>query len=412
MTSAPAFVRRTFAAFAIHNFRLYFGGQVVSVSGAWMQRVAQSWLMLELTDSGTAVGALTAVQFLPLLLLAPAGGLLADRFDKRRVLYATQTAAALVALTLGLLVVTDTIEIWMVFVLALALGLVGSVDNPTRNSFVMEMVGRSHLSNAVALNSVLINVARVVGPALGGVLIVSVGIGVCFLINAASYLIFIVALAAMRSDDIERAEPEDRQGGQLREALRYVRGDHTLWTILVMSAVVGLFSHEFEVVLPIFARFGFEGEADALGSMFASMGVGAIFGGLFVANRSRVTNKVMLVSIFALAASIGATALTPNLLLANLSMVFVGATITAFLTSTNSVLQLRSDSRLRGRVLGLRATAVLGARPFGAPIVGWIGEQYGPRVALGVGSLAALLVGLWAVRRFSVGGSVSPNSPG
>lgn len=399
MTSPADLARRTFAAFAIHNFRLYFGGQVVSVSGAWMQRVAQAWLVLEITGSGAAVGAVTAVQFLPILVLATRGGLVADRMDKRRLLYLTQSLAAAIALTLGVLVLIDVVELWMVFALALALGLVGSVDNPTRHSFVMEMVGRSKLANAVALNSVLVNSARVVGPAIGGLLIVTVGIGWCFVINAASYLVFITAISLMRGADIERPEPERKERGQLRDALRYVRENPVLRATLVMSAVIGIFAYEFEVVLPLLARFTFGGDADTFGSMFAAMGIGAVVGGLYVATRGRTSPRAILAAASAMAISIGATAVAPNVWVAHLTLVMVGLSASAFLTLSNSVLQLESEPRMRGRVVGMRATAVLGARPIGAPIVGWIGEFLGPRYALGVGAVAALAVAWWARSR-------------
>ncbi len=399
MTSPVELARRTFAAFAVHNFRLYFGGQVVSVSGAWMQRVAQSWLVLEITGSGAMVGAITAVQFLPILLLAPRGGLVADRMDKRKLLYVTQSLASLIALTLGVLVLAGVVELWMVFALALALGVVGSVDNPTRHSFVMEMVGRSRLANAVALNAVLVNSARVIGPAIGGLLIVTVGIGWCFVINAVSYLVFITAISLMRSDDIERPEPERKQRGQLMEALRYVGRSPVLRSTLVMSAVIGLFSYEFEVVLPLLARFTFEGDADTFGSMFATMGVGAVIGGLYVATRGRTSPRAIIAAATALGISIGATAIAPNVWVAYTTLVVVGMSASAFLTLSNSVLQLESSPQMRGRVVGMRATAILGARPLGAPIVGWIGEYLGPRFALGVGAIAAILVAMWARSR-------------
>lgn len=399
MTSAADLARQTFAAFSVHNFRLYFGGQVISVSGAWMQRVAQSWLVLELTDSGAAVGALTAVQFLPILLLAPVGGLVADRMEKRHVLYLTQSLAATIALTLGLLVLFDVVELWMVFGLALALGIVGSLDNPTRQSFVMEMVGRSKLANAVALNSVLVNSARIVGPAIGGLLIVTVGIGWCFVLNSATYFVFIAALRFMRSDDIVRSEPETKERGQLREAIRYVGRHRVLRTTLIMSAVIGLFAYEFEVVLPLFARFTFGGDADTFGTLFAVMGVGAVGGGLFVANRGRTSPRAILAAAAAMGAAMALTAFAPTIWLAYPALLLVGVSSSAFLTLSNSVLQLESTPQMRGRVVGMRATAVLGARPLGAPIVGWIGEHLGPRYALALGAVAAIGVAFWARTR-------------
>ncbi len=399
MSHVGAAVRRTFSAFSVRNFRLYFGGQVLSVSGAWMQRVAQSWLVLEMTDSGAVVGALTAVQFLPILLFATAGGLVADRMDKRKLLFVTQSLAATIALTLGTLVLTGVVEIWMVFLLALALGLVGSVDNPTRQAFVMEMVGRSKLANAVALNQVLVNSARIVGPAIGGLLIVTVGIGWCFVLNAFSYLFFIVAIRMMHTEDFDRVAPERKDRGQVRQAIRYVAQHPVLRSTLVMSAVVGLFAYEFEVVLPLLARFTFGGDADTFGALFAAMGVGAVLGGLLVANRGRASPKSIVYTALAMGVAIALTALAPNVWVAYLTLFAVGVCSSAFLTLSNSVLQLESSPQMRGRVVGMRATAILGARPLGAPIVGFIGEHLGPRFALGLGAVAAIGIAVWARSR-------------
>jgi len=398
VTSPGILLRRMFSALAVRNFRLYFAGQAISVSGTWMQRIAQSWLVLELTGSGVAVGGVTALQFLPILLIAPVGGLLADRMDKRRVMYVTQTLAGLIALTLGVLVLTDRVELWMVFALALALGIVGSFDNPARQSFVMEMVGRSRLTNAVGLNSVLVNTARIVGPAAAGVLIVTVGIGVCFLINAASYLGLITALTLMREQDIDRSVPEPRRGGQLRDAWRYVRSEPVLRVPLVMMGVVGLFAYEFEVILPLVARFTFGGGAETFGVMFSAMGVGAVGGGLYTAIRGERPGRELVRIAYVLGVTIGVAALVPFLWMELVALVFVGAASTSFLTLGNSVLQLHSVPEMRGRVVALRAVAVLGARPIGAPVVGWIGEHVGPRYGLGIGALAAFAVAGWAHR--------------
>jgi MFS family permease len=402
VTSSRVMLRRTFSALAVRNFRLYFGGQVISVSGTWMQRVAQSWLVLELTGSGVAVGGVTAFQFLPILLVAPMGGLIADRMDKRRVLYVSQSLAGLIALTLGLLVLTDRVELWMVYALALALGVVGSFDNPARNAFVMEMVGRSRLTNAVGLNSVLVNSARIIGPAVGGLLIVTVGIGICFVINAFSYLALIGALLLMREREIERSEPEPHRRGQLREALAYVWRDPVLRVPLVMMGVVGLFVYEFEVILPLLARFTFGGDADTFGAMFAAMGLGAVLGGLYTATRGERPARTLIWMAYAVGAAVAVTALMPSLWMALMTLVAVGATTTAFLTLGNAVMQLHSVPEMRGRVMALRAAAVLGSRPIGAPIVGWIGEHFGPRFGLGLGAMAALAVAAWAHRWVSI----------
>jgi MFS family permease len=402
VTAPRVLLKRTFSALAVRNFRLYFGGQVISVSGTWMQRVAQSWLVLELTGSGAAVGGVTAFQFLPILLVAPFGGLIADRMDKRRVLYVSQSLAGLIALTLGLLVLTDRVELWMVYALALALGVVGSFDNPARNAFVMEMVGRSRLTNAVGLNSVLVNSARIIGPAVGGLLIVTVGIGICFILNAFSYLALIGALLLMRDREIERSEPEPRRRGQLREALAYVWREPVLRVPLVMMGVVGLFVYEFEVILPLLARFTFGGGADVFGTMFAAMGLGAVLGGFYTATRGERPARTLIWMAYAVGAAVAVTAIMPSLWMALLTLVAVGATTTAFLTLGNAVMQLHSVPEMRGRVMALRAAAVLGSRPIGAPIVGWIGEHFGPRFGLGLGAVAALAVAAWAHRHVSI----------
>jgi MFS family permease len=265
----------------------------------------------------------------------------------------------------------------------------------------MEMVGRSKLSNAVALNSVLVNAARIIGPAVGGLLIVSVGIGYCFLINSVTYFVFIGAVGAMRTEDIDRTVPEERQPGQLRDALAYVRDAPVIRSVLVMSAAIGIFAYEFEVVLPLLARFTFGGDADTFGTMFAFMGIGAVGGGLVVATRATTPPRWVLGATYAFGLAILATAVAPTIWLAYSSLVVVGASSTAFLTASNSVVQLRAEPQMRGRVVGLRASAILGARPIGAPIVGWVGEHLGARAALGLGAVAAIGVAMWAHGRMS-----------
>jgi MFS family permease len=399
VTPPSVLLRRTFSALAVRNFRIYFVGQVISVSGSWMQRIAQSWLVLELTGSGSAVGAVTAVQFLPIMLMAPLGGLVADRLDKRRVLYVTQVMAAFTAAALGVLVITDSVQLWMVFVLALVHGVVGSFDNPARHAFVMEMVGRSRLINAVGLNSVLMNTARIVGPAAGGVLIVTLGIGACFVINSVSYLFFIVALLMMRGADFERSTPEPRRKRQLRDALVYVRGEPQLFVPLAMMGVIGLLTYEFEVVLPLLARFTFGGSADAFGVMFAAMGLGSVAGGLYTAARGERPGRSLIWLAYGLGGAVALAAIAPGMWMACVALFFVGMASTSFFTLGNSLIQLNSVPGMRGRVIALRTAAVLGSRPLGAPIVGWVGEHFGPRYALAIGAVAAVGVAVWAHRR-------------
>lgn len=397
--NSPPWVNRAFSALTIRNFRLYFVGQTLSMSGTWMQRIAQSWLVLELTGSGTAVGLVTAVQFLPMLLLAPLGGVVADRFDKRRLLFITQIAAAVLATALGLLVVFDLVELWMVYVLAGSLGLVASVDNPTRQTFVLEMVDRDHLTSAVSLNSVLVNLARVLGPAAAGVLIVTVGLGPCFLVNASTYFAVIIALLIMRTTELHTIEPQGRRAGQLREGLRYVRSTPAVLTPLIMMAVIGMFAYEFQVILPLLAKFTFGGDAGTYATMTAYMGGGAVVGGLVTASR----RGRPAVALSRTAALFGVTQLltsfSPTLPIAFVAMAILGATSIGFLALGNATLQLASEPIMRGRVMGLWAMAFLGSTPIGGPIIGWIGEHIGPRYGLGLGGVATILAAALAYPR-------------
>jgi len=268
----------TFAALRTPNYRRYFAGQAVSLVGTWMQTVAQGWLVLELTGSGTALGMMAAAQFLPILLLAPYGGLLADRMDKRRLLIATQVALGSIALALGILVVTGVVQLWMVLVLALCLGLVTAIDNPVRQSFAQEMVSAKRLRNAVSLNSVMVNTARAVGPAMAGILIATTGTGVCFLINAASYAAVVFALAGMDTGALHPTAPAGREPGQIRQGLTYVAHTSELLIPLMMLALVGTLAYEFQVVLPLLARGPLEGGAGTYGLLTSAMGAGAVVG--------------------------------------------------------------------------------------------------------------------------------------
>ena len=371
---------------------------MVSLSGTWMQGVAQAWLVLQLTGSGTALGLVTAFQFLPVLLLGPWGGVIADRFDKRRLLFVTQGIAGALALILGLLVVFDAVELWMVYGLALALGLVTTVDNPTRQTFVLEMVGPDELTNAVTLNSVMVNFARVLGPAAAGVLIATVGIGICFLLNAASYLATLTSLAVMRTDQLQSTPPQPRKKGQLREGFRYVRSTPELLWPLVMMAVIGTLAYEFQVILPLVARFTFDGDAGTYGLMSSVMGAGAVIGGLYTAGKKRHSPTALAWAAMAFGGFILAAAAAPTLLVELVVLFLVGATSITFLALGNTTLQLAAAPEMRGRVMALWAVAVLGSTPGGGPIIGGIGEHIGPRWGLAVGGVAAVLAGALTYR--------------
>ncbi len=396
MTSPVMALRRTVSSLSVRNFRLYFFGQTVSLSGTWMQGVAQAWLVLKLTDSGTALGLVIALQFLPLLLFGPIGGLMTDRFDKRRLLYATQAMAGFLALTLGILVSAGVIRLWMVYALAAGLGCVHAVDNPTRQTFVLEMVGPEELTNAVSLNSVLVNLARVLGPAAAGILIGTVGLGPCFLVNAASYLAVIMALASMRVDELRPSALQPRSRGQLRDGLRYVRSTPALLAPLLMMAVIGTLAYEFQVTLPLMARFTFHGDAGTYGLMTSFMGGGAVVGGLYAASRRpRSTTALSWLAMVFGVVLLGA-AFAPTLVLELAALVLVGGVSITFIAVGNTALQLAARPEMRGRVMALWAVAFLGSTPVGGPVVGWVGQHAGPRYGLALGGVATLVAGALA----------------
>jgi MFS family permease len=382
---------RTFRALSVRNYRLFFTGQVISVSGTWMQMVAQTYLILfRLHGTGVDVAIATGLQFVPLLLLGPFGGLIADRLDKRKVLYATQSTAAVLALLLGVLVITHSIQLWQVFVLAGLLGVVNLFDNPARQTFVSEMVGRDLLPNAVSLNSVVMNGARVIGPAIGGVLILTLGVSTCFIINAASYIAVIVALSRMRAAELYPTPGVGRSKGQVREGLRYVWSTPDLRSPLISMAIVGVFAFNFTVTLPLFAKVTFHGGAGLYSAFLAAMGAGAVAGGLFTAHRSRPSTHLLAVIGLFFGASIVAVALAPTETVALILLVVMGAGSISFVATNNATLQLRSDPNMRGRVMSLNAIAFLGSTPIGAPLLGYLSDVTSPRVALLVGGIATL----------------------
>jgi MFS family permease len=397
MSGVRVAASRTFRSLGVRNYRLYFVGQIISMSGTWMQSVAQAWLVLELTGSGLALGAVTALQFLPTLVLGPWGGLVADRVDKRKLLIGTQTAAALFALILGLLTATHVVKLWMVYALALGLGLDTAIDMPARQTFVMEMVGREHLTNAVSLNGVIVNASRVIGPAIGGVLIATVGVGVCFLVNASSYIAVIVGLLLMKASELERVPPTVRQRGQLRAGFRYVWRTPELRNPLLLMAVVGALAYNFSVVLPLLVRFAFHAGAGAFGVLFSVMGVGAVIGGLAVAAWGRTTRRLMAAAAIVLGTFLGVAAVAPTLGVEMAAMLPIGMAGTAFIATSNSLLQLGATPEMRGRVMGLFAVVFLGTTPIGGPLIGWVAEQFGPRSALGLAAAATTVAGVIAL---------------
>jgi len=387
-------LKRTFAALEVRNFRLFIFGQGISVCGTWMQTIGVSWLVLKLTHSGTQLGLVVAAQYLPILLFGLWGGIVADRFNKRHLLYATQSLAGILALTLGLLVVTNTIHLWMVYVLAASLGLVNVVDNPTRQSFVIEMVGQGHLKNAITLNSTLVNSARVIGPSFAGILIASVGIGQCFIVNALSYIAVLVALVAMHESELHRSPISARRPGQIRAGLRYVWSEPKLKSTVIMMFIIGTFAYEFPVIFPLFATVTLHGNARTYSSMMAATGLGAIVGGLYTAGQAAVGETQLVLAAILFGISILIASIMPTLITVLFILVLVGALSVLFIALGNTTLQLTSVSTMRGRVMSLWAVAFVGTTPIGGPIIGFISDHSNPRIGLAVGGFSSLIAGI------------------
>jgi MFS family permease len=379
------------------NYRLFFFGQLVSVAGTWMQTVAQSFVVLDLTHSGTQLGLTTAARFLPMFLFGPVGGVFADRLDKRRVLYVTQSLSGLLAAAFAVLVGTGSIRLWIVYLLALALGFVNVFDNPARQAFISEMVTADDLPNAVTLNSVSMNMARVFGAALGGVLAAAIGLALCFACNALSFGAVLISLAAMRKSELFPAARLPRRKRQVRDGLRYVRSTPELLVPLLMIAVIGTLAWEFQVSLPLMANKVFGGGAAAYGVMASVMGVGAVVGGLISAARPRPRARALCLAAIGWGIAILAAAAAPTLPVELAALVFVGYGSITFNSLAKTTLQLAAKPIMRGRVMALWALAWLGSTPIGGPIVGWVGQDAGARWALVIGGLPTLLCGILAL---------------
>lgn len=384
--------RTTFAAFSVPNYRRYVTGQSVSLVGTWMQMAAQSWLVLTLTHSATDLGLIVALQTLPVLILGPYGGVVADRVDKRRAMIVLQAMMGMQALCLGLLTVTGSVQLWEIGALAFILGLNNTFENPARQSFMLELVGSDHLRNAVSLNSTIVNVARIVGPGVGGLMIAAVGSGWCFLINSVSFIAVIGSLTRLDMSSLRPVTPTPRARGQLRDGLRYVRHEPKLMLPLAMAAVVGCLAYEFQVSLPYMAAHGLRVGSAGFGFMTAAMGVGAVAGGLVMAARGRIGSSVLVIAALGYGVSMTLAALAPDLALELLALALVGAAGVTFMSMTNATLQLRAAPEMRGRVMSLWFVSFQGSTPIGGPIVGAVMAGYGARAGLGIGALACFVV--------------------
>jgi MFS family permease len=392
-----AAIRHSFNSLEVPNYRRYFTGQLISLSGTWMQTVAAIWVILSLTGSGVAVGLTTALQFLPMLLIGAWGGLLADRIPKRRLLMTTQALMAIPALGLFAVTATGVVTPWMVYLAVFAFGSLNAIDNPTRQSFLIEMVGSDRVVNAVSLNSVVVQAARIVGPALAGILIATVGVVPCFAVNALTFVAMILALRGMDPERLHAAPPANREPGAIRAGLRYVLRTPELLVPLALMALVGTLGFNFQVVLPLLAKFSFDAGAMTYATLVSAMAVGSIAGALVNGHRGRTGPRLIAGGALAFGVSALLAAVMPSLAFEVPMLALLGAAAVTFAATINSTLQLAVSPEMRGRVMALYSVVFLGSTPIGGPLTGWLAQTYDPRIALllaGASGLAAA----WAAR--------------
>lgn len=393
-----------FRALDSHTYRWWIAGAMTSNIGTWMQRVAQDWLVLTvLTDhSSVAVGITTGLQFLPLLLLTPFAGVVADRVDKRKMIMVTQAAMGLAGLALGLLVVTGVAQLWHAYLLAFLLGVGAAFDAPVRQAFVSEMVPREHLSNAVSLNSASFNAARLIGPGLAGLMIAWVGTGPVFLINAASFGAVLLSLALMPRAELHPARRTERGPGQLREGLRYVQDRPDLKLILTIVFLVGTFGMNFQLTTAVMATAVFDKGPSEYGLLGSIMAIGSLAGALLAARRERPRLRLVIGATGAFGVFATLAALMPTYLTFALALIPVGISSLTLMTSANATVQMSVDPQFRGRVMALYMAIFMGGTPIGAPLIGWVGSAFGPRWTILIGGLVSLVTAVvaaaWVMR--------------
>lgn len=398
----------TFASLKFWNYRLWFAGALVANVGTWMQRVAQDWLVLtDLTnESGFAVGVVTALQFIPMMLLSPMAGLLADRLPRRKLLIFTQSAMGVLAAALGTLVILDWAQLWHVYMFATALGLITALDNPVRQTFVAEMVPEHRLANAVALNSASFNAARLVGPGIAGLLIAAVGTGPMFIINAVSFGATIFSLVYMRQKELHILPAVPRARGQIREGLRYIRTRSDLVVIMSIMGVVSALGLNFQLTSGLMAKVEFGKDAGEYGILGSILAIGSLGGALLAARRERPRVRLVVGAAFGFGVASLAMASMPTYETYAAASVFVGLFSLTMMTSANAAIQMSVAPEMRGRVMSIYMMVFLGSTPIGAPLVGWIGETLGPRWSIGVGAVASIVVavvgGIWAMTTWHV----------
>jgi len=389
---------QTFASFRFFNYRLWFAGAIVSNVGTWMQRIAQDWLVLTVlsNNSGVQVGIVTALQFAPFLLLAPYAGVVADRFNSRKLLLITQVVAGLLGIGLGVLTLTGHADLWHVYLFATALGVVSAFDNPVRQTFVTELVPTVNLPNAVGLNSASFNAARLIGPGLAGVLIAWIGVGWVFIINGLTFAATIVALLAMRIGELNEHERAPKKKGQVREGVRYVRRRADILVIMAIMTVVSALGLNFQLTSALMARVEFDKGAGEYGILGSIMAIGSLAGALLVARRARPRLRIIVGAAGMFGLMMVVQALMPTYRLYAIMCIPVGFFALALLATANAWVQSTTTPSMRGRAMSLYMMVLMGATPVGSPVVGWIGEAWGPRWAIAVGGLASLAIAVAA----------------
>lgn len=390
-------VHETLRSLWIRNFRLFFIGQGISQVGNWMTLVAQTLLVLKLTDSGVALGVLAMAQFGPILVLGPWAGLVADRSDKRKLLMIVQSFAMIQSFVLAAIAFGEHPSVLVIYLVAFAGGLTVAFDNPARRAFVVEMVPDGDMANAVSLNSALMTSSRIIGPALAGLAITKAGFGWAFAIDGVSYVAVLVMLAMMRTAELRPAPVLERAKGQIREGLRYARSVQALWVPLVMMAVVGTLSFNFQVVFPLFAIRDLGGDDGTFTLLFSVVSVGSLIGALAAARRHEIEIRIVAVSAIIFGLSMAIMTFVPNVPSAAVVSVAIGVGSISFLTTSTAIVQLRAAPTMRGRVLALQGMVFLGSTPIGGPILGWVSERLGARYGIALGAAAALGSGLWGL---------------
>ena len=396
------FSDETFRSLRTRNFRLFFFGQGISQIGSWLTMVAQALLVLKITDSGIAVGVITVCQFLPMLLLGAWGGLVADRSDKRKLLLVVQSFAMAQSFVLAALAFMDSPPVAALYAVAFAGGIALAFDNPTRRALVVEMVANDEVSNAVSLNSAVMTGARVVGPALAGLLITTVGFGWCFLLDGLSYIAVLTAIAKIRPAELRRSPRAESGKGQVRAGLRYISSVPDLWIPLSMLAIIGTLAFNFQVVMPLLVTRTFDSSAGMYTLLFSVVSIGSLLGALSAARSKTLGKRYLVTSSIAYGVTMLLLAAAPVLWMAFPIGFGVGWASVGCITSSNAVIQLRADPVMRGRVLAIQAIVFLGSTPIGGPTIGWISETWGPRAGVAVGGASCLVAaafGVWAYRR-------------